>query len=263
MDSKSQKIAETSEADIIAKTQQNRKYKESLVGKIIKIVSIVVLVLFLPLLIVNCTLIAKSYINKNEVPDFFGFKPFIVVTQSMEPIIDAGDLILVKEKGKDYDYKVGDIISFNESDADGSLIIVTHEIVAISGVGDNREIITKGVNNNTTDAGVITPEQIEGVYLFRVKGMGNFAMFMQSPIGIIVILGVFVAIFIAYDMFSRKRKLRQSLNDTNTLQKEIERLKELSENSESAKPESGKAEVENPDSKSSESENSEKRNPEK
>lgn len=205
------------------------KYNETLIGKIIKIISIIIFILFLPLLIINSTLIVKSYINKNEVPDFFGFKPFIVVTKSMEPKINAGDLIIVKDKGKDFEYKVGDIISFSEMDNDGNLIVVTHKIVAISGTGDDREIITKGENNNTTDQGFIKPEQIEGVYLFRLKGMGSFAMFLQTPIGIVVIIGIFITIFILYEMFTRKRKALQNINNKEELEIEIDRLKSIVE----------------------------------
>ncbi|MGI6120505.1 MAG: S26 family signal peptidase [Desulfosporosinus sp.] len=39
----------------------------------------------------------KSYIYPDKVPDFMGYKPFIVLSGSMEPTILTGDLVLTKE----------------------------------------------------------------------------------------------------------------------------------------------------------------------
>ena len=76
--------------------------------KILSIVGIVLCVILVPILLINLTLIAKSYINKDEVPHIGGFVPLIVLTDSMEPVIDGGDLIIcrtidpkeIKEKAK-------------------------------------------------------------------------------------------------------------------------------------------------------------------
>ena len=51
--------------------------------KIVGAVGIVLCVVFIPLLLINVTLIVKSYTNPNDVPDFMGYKPFIVLSGSM------------------------------------------------------------------------------------------------------------------------------------------------------------------------------------
>ena len=59
------------------------KEKGALLQKIITVFSILLCVVFIPLLLVNVTLIAKSYIHPDQVPDFMGYKPFIVLSGSM------------------------------------------------------------------------------------------------------------------------------------------------------------------------------------
>ena len=61
--------------------------------KVLSIVGIVLCVLLVPILIINCTLIIKSFTNKEEVPGIGGFTPMIVLTGSMEPVIKEGDVI--------------------------------------------------------------------------------------------------------------------------------------------------------------------------
>ena len=61
------------------------------------------------ILILNITLIVKSYTNKDEVPSIGGFTPMVVLTESMKPNINSGDLVITtKEEPKNI--KVGDII---------------------------------------------------------------------------------------------------------------------------------------------------------
>lgn len=44
--------------------------------------------LLLPILVINCTLIVKSYVNKDAVPSFGSYLPLIVLTDFMYPEMD-------------------------------------------------------------------------------------------------------------------------------------------------------------------------------
>ena len=48
--------------------------------KVLTAIGISLCVILIPILIVNCTLIVKSFLNKDEVPDFGGYLPLIVLT---------------------------------------------------------------------------------------------------------------------------------------------------------------------------------------
>ncbi len=75
----------------------SQKQKASLTFKMMTVVGIILLIILIPCLICNVTLIAKSIANPSEVPDFMGYKPFIVLSGSMQPSIMLDDLVLTKE----------------------------------------------------------------------------------------------------------------------------------------------------------------------
>ena len=72
------------------------KKKTSVTHRVLTIVGTVLCIILIPILLINITLIAKSYINKDEVPSIGGTFPLIVLTDSMVPEIYSGDLIICK-----------------------------------------------------------------------------------------------------------------------------------------------------------------------
>lgn len=92
--------------------------------------------------------------------------------------------------------------------------------------------ITKGDNNNTQDIGYVLPEQVEGVYQFKVARLGNLAMFIQTPLGMIVCLSIPVIIIVllqAANSKKEKEELIARLNNQNKMEEEIEKLKKQNE----------------------------------
>ena len=64
-----------------------------------KAISIIIIVILLPILFVNSVIIINSIMNPDKIPSFFGWKPFIVLSGSMESEIFPGDLAIVKNIG--------------------------------------------------------------------------------------------------------------------------------------------------------------------
>ena len=56
--------------------EENKQGKQVLMNKIMFISGIVLCAILLPLLIVNVTMIIKSYTNKDEAPSFGKYVPF-------------------------------------------------------------------------------------------------------------------------------------------------------------------------------------------
>ena len=121
--------------------------------KIRKIISRTLTVLLIIFTVLVMSLAAYNFISvkilNKDYPNIFGYTFFEIVSGSMSPTIEKGDMIIVKI---DNDYKVGDIVSFKEEDS-----IITHRIVE---KGDNY-YVTKGDANNTVD-NPIKKEQIIG-----------------------------------------------------------------------------------------------------
>ena len=103
-----------------------------------------------------------------DYPNLFGYTFFEIVSGSMSPTIEKGDMILVK---LDTDYKVGDIISFKEDDS-----VITHRIVEIK----ENSYVTKGDSNNTLD-NPITKDRIIGKTVKIVSKAFILAKVITTP----------------------------------------------------------------------------------
>lgn len=199
-----------------------QKEKGKLRHRILTIIGVVLCVILVPVLILNITLIIKSYTNKDEVPSVGGYLPLIVLTDSMYPDIESGDLIICHTANPE-DIKVGDVISFFDPEGNGSSV-VTHQVVEILSE-DGLQFRTKGVNNNTEDETPVPAKNLVGIYLFRIHGAGNIAMFMQTPAGLITCVVLPLVLLIVYDLIRRKLYEKSKRQNTEALLAELEALK--------------------------------------
>lgn len=199
------------------------KGKTSTSHKVLTIVGIIMCVILIPILLINATLIAKSFINKDEVPSIGGILPLIVLTDSMDPKIESGDLIICHTAEAE-EIKVNDIISFFDPAGNGTSI-VTHRVVEI--VEKNGEILfrTRGDNNNTEDKELVPAENLVGIYKTRIAGAGHIAMFMQSTAGLIICVVIPIVLLIGYDIVRRRIYEKNKKDDTDALLAELEALK--------------------------------------
>ena len=199
------------------------KEKTSVTHRVLTIVGTVLCIILIPILLINITLIAKSYINKDEVPSIGGTLPLIVLTDSMYPEIESGDLIICRTAEAD-EIEVKDIISFFDPAGNGASI-VTHRVIEI--VEEDGEILfrTRGDNNNTEDKELVPAENLVGVYKMRIAGAGHIAMFMQSTAGLIVCVVLPIILLVGYDLVRRRIYEKSKKEDTDALLAELEALR--------------------------------------
>ena len=202
------------------------KEKTSAAHKALTIVGIILCVILVPILLINLTLIAKSYLNKDEVPNISGTTPLIVLTDSMYPIIESGDLIICKGAEAE-EIQVGDIIAFFDPAGNGTTI-VTHRVIEV--VEENGQLAwrTKGDNNNTEDRLPVTADKLVAVYEgTRIPGFGNVALFMQSTPGLIICVVCPILLLVGYDMLRRHLYEKANKKDTDQLMAELEELRRM------------------------------------
>ena len=195
------------------------KEKNGLLQKIVGAVGIALCGVFVPLLLINVTLIVKSYTSPDKVPDFLGYKPFIVLSGSMEPSIMTGDMVFVKETDPD-SLKVGDVIAYKSGSA-----VVTHRIVEVKSENGETRYVTQGDANNAADQSLVKPADVEGIYQRRVAGAGNLAMFMQTTTGMILFVVCPLVLFVRWDVIRRQLESRKEVSRTKELEMELERLR--------------------------------------
>ena len=202
------------------------KEKASATHKVLTIVGIVLCILLIPILLINLTLIAKSYINKDDVPNIGGTTPLIVLTDSMYPIIESGDLIIC-QGAEPEEIQVGDVIAFLDPAGNGTTI-VTHRVIEVTEQNGELAWRTKGDNNNTEDRLAVTADKLVAVYEgTRIPSFGNVALFMQSTPGLIVCVVCPILLLVGYDMLRRRMYEKANKQDTDQLLAELEELRRL------------------------------------
>lgn len=167
------------------------------------------------LLICNITIIVRGVVSPERPPSVLGMTPMVVLSGSMsgeqEGHIEIGDLIVAR-KVDAADLKVGDVISYMDGKS-----AVTHRIIGIvEGVSGNRYFETKGDANNAPDLSTVSEEQLIGRFWFRIPYLGDFALFLQQPLGMLIFVGIPLIAFLLYDIIRRRM----------VLDKELKRLRE-------------------------------------
>lgn len=186
------------------------------------VVSIILVIILLPIFLIFAVILVDSWIHPDQIPSFFGWKPFIVLSGSMETEIYAGDVAVVKTVDPST-LKVGDVIAFKDKE-----IVITHRIIDIEEEDGETHYYTKGDNNNVEDKGFVRPDEIEGIYMFKLSCIGNFAMYLQTPLGLLVCLAIPVILFVLLQMIdnrNNRKMIKSSSEKEKELKEEIARLK--------------------------------------
>ncbi len=130
---------------------------------------------------------------KNKPVSFFGMSFAIVQTNSMEPEIMTGDLIIFRECGFD-DVNIGDNIVFI-ADANFDTRIqgksIVHKVKDITADG----IITYGVHNHGDDDGFREANELLGICTYNSAGWGKVFSFI-GKFGIFIIIALIALPFI-------------------------------------------------------------------
>ena len=175
-----------------------KNYKEMFAMKKIwqGIGSVLFYVVLISLILVILTVINAK--KNGEVPNIFGYKLLEILSGSMEPTIEEGSLILIKETPKDK-IENSDIITFRY---EGTNNIVTHRIVKV--IKDGEEFITRGDANNADDPRIIKYSEVEGVVKSSIPSIGKIISSISE--NIVIIIGAIIVLIIGSTIFSRYRK---------------------------------------------------------
>lgn len=223
-----------------------QKSKTSTAHKILTVVGIILCVILIPLLIVNVTLIVKSYTNPDEVPSVGGAIPYIVYTDSMSGTFESGDLIICKEV-EAKDVKVKDVITFVDPAGNGTSLVTHRVIEVIKNENGTLSFRTKGDANNAEDDYPVPEDKLVARYEgFCIAGLGSVALFMQTTPGLIVCVILPLVLLIGYDVVRRKISDKSNKQDTDALLAELEALRAAKAEAETSKSEPVEAPAEAP-----------------
>lgn len=166
-------------------------------NKAFKIIYGIIKTFIVSFLVIYLLFVIIQRVTNNS--SIFGYRMFTVATGSMEPVYNVNDVILVKDTDPST-LKVGDDIAYlgNRDAVKG--LVVTHRIIRIETLDDNKVHYTlKGVNNKYEDPS-ITEDQILGkvlgkVYMVNfinhvVKNIYGFFFLVFCPLVLVIFLEI-------------------------------------------------------------------------
>lgn len=217
--------------------------------KVFSIISkiITVLVLVFTVFVVLFTVLATTSVGDGEPGSkaLFGYKAYIVRSDSMHEQFAAGDIIFIKQTEVDavYDLAPGTIITFYSIDPDLYGETVTHMIREKTVYDGQVAYVTYGTTTGADDPYPALASQIIGTYSFRLPKMGYFFQFIRTPAGYVVVILIpflfliglnlthFIKLIVAY----RREKQQQATEmqaaaeadraEAQRLREEMEKLK--------------------------------------
>lgn len=168
-----------------------KKEGMKLLKRVVKLIGNIFTVIVILIFVLSVYSLIQYRKNPDKPPAVFGFNTMSVLSGSMRPYLEPGDII-VGRSVKLPDVKPGDVVTYKVGSS-----IVTHRVVEIVGNGSNRMLMTKGDANNTDDGKPIAEDQLISRVVFRVPYGGYIARFIRSPIGLIILAGILIALMFA------------------------------------------------------------------
>ena len=215
---------------------------------------IIACIILVPILLINIWIMVQANTNKDEIPSVFGYKPFIVLSGSMETEIYKGDLIISKVVDPET-LKVNDIIAFRDAED----TVTTHRIIEIVDRDGEKLFITKGDNNNSQDQNLVELKDVEGLYVLRIPGIGTFMNSLAEPTTVIIaVLAITLAFIVGFSISSKKQRdeEKKEFLEYKKMKEEAEKKeKEESKEDKEEKPKSTKKASSKKTSKSKKTEN--------
>ena len=175
---------------------------------IVKVALIVVISIIIGIGIYNWN---SQKVMGSALPMPLGFGVAEVISPSMSPTINVGDVVIVVPQDE---YNVNDIVAYE----DGNMV-VTHRII---GVDENGDFITKGDNpENSVDAMPLKEIYIIGKVVKTFEGVGPVIRVIQSPVISVLILIVAGLLLV----LSTKKEKENEDKDLVSIKEQIAALK--------------------------------------
>lgn len=179
---------------------------DSVIKKILGWTGNVLFIMFLILCvsILSPRIFAKN--NQDELSSLFGYQMMHVLTGSMAPHLNPGDLILVKPTAAE-EVKLDDIITFQDT----ATTFVTHRVTDIHWQDGEIFYETKGDANNIKDEEMVSAEGLVGTLHFTLPKVGYVIDYLKRPVGLMILVLVpllYVSIGVLKKVFINKKTVQ-------------------------------------------------------
>jgi signal peptidase len=130
------------------------------------------------------TLVLLTRTDSTGVTRVAGRPVLTVLSDSMTPAFEAGDILIEESVGdRAADLRVGTVITFR---VNGGLI--SHRIIGVESDNGGVAYRTQGDANNTADTTRVRPDQVVGIYSWRIPNAGSALAAVKTPTGLALVI---------------------------------------------------------------------------
>ncbi|MFW6047281.1 MAG: signal peptidase I [Candidatus Woesearchaeota archaeon] len=157
--------------------------------KIVDVITTIILIILIALVVIFA-ITSVYYRSQDKIIKIYGYSMSYVVSDSMKPTFEAGDVIINKEVKDLSQLEEGDIITYKSEEGALAGKYMTHRIDEIKTTSDNTDIYTKGDNNESIDPEILEFNQIEGVFYTQLEFFGLILSIFLNPLIFFVFLSL-------------------------------------------------------------------------
>ena len=168
--------------------------------------AIIFVFLLIGVLLVTYYVDSKKSMENLEKP-LYG--AYVIISGSMEPIIEVQDAVLVKRVDPD-SIQRGDVVTYLSNDESYYGIMITHRVVNIKEENGEKIYYTKGDHNETVDRSPVKGNQIYGKVVMRIPKIGYIKYFLVSSYGWIIAIVIPSLGIIIYDIMKLIKNIKNS-----------------------------------------------------
>ena len=131
------------------------------------------------------------------VPRLAGITPFTVLTGSMQPALDPGDVVLSARRAP-LDVRRGDVVTFHDPSRHGEL--VTHRVESMRRNGGMVSFVTKGDANDVSERWSVPVDGTIGRAALRVPAVGHVLQRAGSREGRLALIAIPAALLVVLEL---------------------------------------------------------------
>jgi len=172
-----------------------------------KYIGNVFIIMFLTIVVLSGLSNLQTRNNPGKIPSVMGYSPMSVLSGSMRPMLEPGDMIITKSPTVE-NISIGDVITYRVGDS----TLVTHRVIDIITENNEVKFQTQGDANNTIDQRLLTSEEIVGTYVFKIPKGGYMSNFSRTPLGFILLIILPIAVLIGNELITILREEKKEQN---------------------------------------------------
>jgi len=159
--------------------------------------------------------------NTSQDKALFGYRYYNVITPSMSPSYNQGDMIFVKLCDAS-EIQIGDVITYNPSNNTDSETYLTHRVIKKIENYENTGVTcfqTKGDANKDADEFLLSEDKIIGKVTFGIPMLGSIVAFIKLRwyfiVPIIIMIAVFFLLLKRYFLLGKEEEDEKKADNDN------------------------------------------------